>query len=116
MQKSNLYFELNTDSSATGSASWSFGKAQVVASVYGPKEASMANELTHRAFLDVNVLPVSGQHTPNESAVELFICQFLERLIEVKELPRCQVTYFVYFAFAIRIHHHSVTPWEIGLA
>ncbi|VDM19599.1 unnamed protein product [Hydatigera taeniaeformis] len=90
MEVSNLFVELNPDCNATGSASWAFGDAHVMASVYGPKEASMANELTHRAYIDVSVLPVSGLHTPFESEMEFYLQNFLERLIDVKVYPRNQ--------------------------
>ncbi|VDK39499.1 unnamed protein product [Taenia asiatica] len=95
MEVSNLFVELNSDCNATGSSSWAFGGAHVMASIYGPKEASMANELTHRAYIDVSVQPVSGLHTPFESDVEFYLQNFLERLIDVKVYPRNQ--------FAIRI-------------
>ncbi|VDN97543.1 unnamed protein product [Rodentolepis nana] len=90
MELSNLSVGLNADCNASGSCTWSFGDVHVIASVYGPKEANMANELTHRAYIDVTVSPVSGFHTPYESEMELHITQLLERLIEVKNFPRNQ--------------------------
>ncbi len=94
MEKSNLFLELHSDVNATGSASWAFGNAHVLAAIYGPKEANMANELTHRACIDVSVLPVSGMHSPYESEMEFYLLQLLERLIDVKAYPRCQVSTF----------------------
>ena len=91
MQKSNLFIELNSDCNATGSSSWAFGNAHVIASVYGPKEVGAANEQTHRAHIDISVLPVSGLRTPNEIEMEFYLLQFLERLIDVKVFPRTQV-------------------------
>ncbi|VDD75939.1 unnamed protein product [Mesocestoides corti] len=102
MQKPNLYISVNCDCNATGSSTWAFGNTHVLASIYGPKEASMANELTHRAFLDVSVLPVSGVHTMLESDMEFYLLQYLERLIDVKDYPRCQ--------FNIRIQLVSGPP------
>lgn len=103
MERSNLLVELNTDCNASGSCTWAFGDAHVIASVYGPKEANMANELTHRAYIDVSISPVSGFHTPYESEMELYITQLLERLIEVKKYPRNQVCLIIFndhpFAF-----------------
>ncbi|VDN21051.1 unnamed protein product [Dibothriocephalus latus] len=91
MQKQNLYLELNSVCDAAGSATWAFGNAHVVASVYGPLEATMSNELTHRSAIDFNIVPVSGMHSPSESEMETFLVQFAERLIETKDFPRCQV-------------------------
>ncbi|KAM7533121.1 hypothetical protein Aperf_G00000123990 [Anoplocephala perfoliata] len=90
MEKSNLCVELGTDCNASGSCTWAFGDAHVLASVYGPKEPSLMNELTHRAYIDVSISPISGFHTPFESEMELYITQLLERLIEVKKYPRNQ--------------------------
>ncbi|KAL5106499.1 Exosome complex component Rrp41 [Taenia crassiceps] len=80
MEVSNLFVELGSDCNATGSSSWAFGGAHVMASVYGPKEA---------------ILPVSGLHTPFESDMEFYLQNFLERLIDVKVYPRNQ--------FAVRV-------------
>ncbi|BHF83085.1 Exosome component 5 [Sparganum proliferum] len=91
MHKANLFLELNSVCDAAGSATWAFGDAHVVASVYGPLEASMSNELTHRAAIEFNIVPVSGIHSPAESEMETFLVQFAERLIETKDYPRCQL-------------------------
>lgn len=105
MEVSNLFVELNPDCNATGSSSWAFGGAHVMASIYGPKEASMANELTHRAHIDVSVLPVSGLHTPFESDMEFYLQNFLERLIDVKVYPRTQVIF--QNSCCLQCHHNS---------
>ncbi|VDL19485.1 unnamed protein product [Hymenolepis diminuta] len=107
MERSNLLVELNTDCNASGSCTWAFGDAHVIASVYGPKEANMANELTHRACIDVSISPVSGFHTPCESEMELYITQLLERLIEVKKYPRNQFN--VRIQIVSGISGHAVT-------
>ena len=91
MQKANLFMELNSDCNATGSSTWAFGNAHVLAAIYGPKEVGAANELTHRAYIDISVLPVSGLRTPNETEMESYLLQLLERLIDVKVFPRTQV-------------------------
>lgn len=51
----------------------------------------MTNELTHRAFIDVYIAPVSGFHTPYESEMEFYLAQLLERIIDVKNFSRNQV-------------------------
>lgn len=113
MEQPGLFLEINSDSNATSSASWSFNEAHVSASVYGPKESSAFNELTHRASIEVSVLPISGMRTPFEGEMEHYITQFLERLVDVKDYPRCQVISTVmqyYCAISYPIHAHCLLP------
>ncbi|CAH8289719.1 unnamed protein product, partial [Schistosoma turkestanicum] len=88
----NLFIETHTDCNAVGSATWDCDGYHVVFSIYGPDEAKINDELTHRAFVDVTVTPRAGQRTSKELELEVYLNQLTERLIDVKEFPRSKFT------------------------
>ncbi|XP_018647296.1 LOW QUALITY PROTEIN: ribonuclease pH related [Schistosoma mansoni] len=88
----SLFIETNTDCNAIGSATWDFAGHHVVFSIYGPDEAKINDELTHRAYVDVTVTPRTGQRTSKESELEIYLNHLMERLIDVKEFPRSKFT------------------------
>ncbi|VDP92560.1 unnamed protein product [Echinostoma caproni] len=95
MEPIDLYVEMDSDCNAVGSTTWECMGHHVVFSIYGPDEAKVTEELTHRACVTMTVTPPSGQHTLRESELELFLISVLERLIDVKEFPRTKVIPFV---------------------
>ncbi|VDP86955.1 unnamed protein product [Schistosoma mattheei] len=92
VDSTSLFIETNTDCNAVGSATWDFAGHHVVFSIYGPDEAKIHDELTHRAYVDVTVTPRTGQRTSKESELEVYLNNLLERLIDVKEFPRSKVS------------------------
>ncbi|KAH8858606.1 hypothetical protein EWB00_008827 [Schistosoma japonicum] len=88
----SLFIETNTDCNAVGSATWDDSGHHVTFSIYGPDEAKINEELTHRAFVDVKVTPCAGQRTSKESELEVYLNHLVERLIDVKEFPRSKFT------------------------
>ncbi|CAH8592468.1 unnamed protein product [Schistosoma margrebowiei] len=92
VDSTSLFIETNTDCNAVGSATWDFAGHHVVFSIYGPDEAKIHDELTHRACVDVTVTPRTGQRTSKELELEVYLNNLLERLIDVKEFPRSKFT------------------------
>ncbi|CAH8862679.1 unnamed protein product [Trichobilharzia szidati] len=88
--KVNLFIETGTDCNATGSATWDCDGHQVTFSIYGPEESKITDELTHRATVDVTVTPRAGLRTSKEAELEVYFNSLIERLIDVKEFPRCK--------------------------
>lgn len=88
----DVYVELQTDCNAAGSATWECDGCHVNFSVYGPDEAKMQEELTHRAHVSMVVTPQMGQHSLKETELESFFCALLERLVDVKAFPRLKVS------------------------
>ncbi|VDQ17358.1 unnamed protein product [Trichobilharzia regenti] len=88
----NLFIETNTDCNATGSATWDCAGHHVTFSMYGPEEAKITDELTHRATVDVTVTPRAGLRTSKEAELEVYLNSLIERLIDVKDFPRCKVS------------------------
>lgn len=87
----NIFIETNTDCNAMGSVTWDCNGHHVVFSIYGPKEAKSHQELTHRAYVDVLIAQQTGQKTAKAVELELYLNSVLERLIDVKDFPRCKV-------------------------
>ncbi|KER22494.1 hypothetical protein T265_14833, partial [Opisthorchis viverrini] len=88
----DLYVELNSDCNAIGSTVWDYSGHQVTFSVYGPDEVKSQDELTHRARVDILVLPSVGQHTLKETELEAFLTPIVERLVDVKAFPRSKIS------------------------
>ncbi|CAH8875563.1 unnamed protein product [Trichobilharzia szidati] len=86
----NLFIETGTDCNATGSATWDCAGHQVTFSIYGPEESKITDELTHRATVDVTVTPRAGLRTSKEAELEVYFNSLIERLIDVKDFPRCK--------------------------
>ncbi|CAH8608238.1 unnamed protein product [Heterobilharzia americana] len=84
----SLFIETNTDCNAAGSATWDNAGHHVTFSIYGPDEAKINEELTHRAVVDITVTPRAGLRTSKEVELEVYLNQLIERLIDTKEFPR----------------------------
>ncbi|CAH8579152.1 unnamed protein product [Heterobilharzia americana] len=74
--------------SNAGSATWDNAGHHVTFSIYGPDEAKINEELTHRAVVDITVTPRAGLRTSKEVELEVYLNQLIERLIDTKEFPR----------------------------
>jgi exosome complex component RRP46 len=61
-------------SRADGSSRFAFGPVEVLASVNGPQEVRLRDELLDRATLEVNVLPVRGLPGPLDAAPLSSLC------------------------------------------
>ncbi|KAJ3175301.1 Exosome component 5 [Irineochytrium annulatum] len=76
---------------ADGSARFSFGKSSTVASVYGPKEVRMRDELLNKAFVDVSFKPLIGYSGTAEKFYERVLKNILEDLIITTGHPRTAI-------------------------
>ncbi|GAA6036339.1 hypothetical protein JCM8097_001674 [Rhodosporidiobolus ruineniae] len=73
---------------ADGSALFSFGNVSVLASLTGPAEVRIRDELVDRATLEIHVRPLRGQGGPATRAQELTLRQLLTPLILLHLYPR----------------------------
>ncbi|BGP42882.1 exosome non-catalytic core subunit rrp46 [Rhodotorula kratochvilovae] len=75
-------------SRADGSAQFAFGNVAVLASVTGPAEVRIRDELVDRATLEINVRPLRGQGGPHIKAAEATLSSLLAPLILLHLYPR----------------------------
>ncbi|GAA5831990.1 hypothetical protein JCM11251_002775 [Rhodosporidiobolus azoricus] len=75
-------------SRADGSALFSFGNVSVLASITGPAEVRLRDELVDRATLEINVRPLRGLGGPQTRSVEATLRQLLAPLILLHLYPR----------------------------
>ncbi|GAA5886301.1 hypothetical protein JCM6882_001596 [Rhodosporidiobolus microsporus] len=73
---------------ADGSALFSFGNVSVLASITGPAEVRLRDELVDRATLEINVRPLRGLGGPQTRAAEETLRQLLTPLILLHLYPR----------------------------
>ncbi|KAL8280695.1 hypothetical protein RQP46_007018 [Phenoliferia psychrophenolica] len=71
-----------------GSAKFSFGNLSVLASVTGPAEVRIRNELVDRAALEINVIPLRGAVGPPSKSQETLLLSLLTPLILLSLHPR----------------------------
>ncbi|GAA5868379.1 hypothetical protein JCM8547_002171 [Rhodosporidiobolus lusitaniae] len=75
-------------SRADGSASFSFGPVTVLASLTGPAEVRLRDELVDRATLEINVRPLRGQGGPPIKLAEETLRRLFSPLILLHLYPR----------------------------
>ncbi|GAA5877872.1 hypothetical protein JCM1840_002930 [Sporobolomyces johnsonii] len=75
-------------SRADGSAQFSFGNVAVLASVTGPAEVRIRDELVDRATLEINVRPLRGVGGPPIKATETTLSHLFTPLILLHLYPR----------------------------
>ncbi|GAA6049937.1 hypothetical protein JCM3770_007058 [Rhodotorula araucariae] len=75
-------------SRADGSAQFAFGNVAVLASVTGPAEVRIRDELVDRATLEINLRPLRGQGGPHLKAAEATLAALLAPLILLHLYPR----------------------------
>ncbi|GAA5995527.1 exosome complex component RRP46 [Rhodotorula paludigena] len=78
-------------SRADGSAQFTFGNVAVLASVTGPAEVRIRDELVDRATLEINVRPLRGHGGPPLRAAEATLSQLLTPLVLLHLYPRALV-------------------------
>ncbi|GAA6012832.1 hypothetical protein JCM10207_005378 [Rhodosporidiobolus poonsookiae] len=78
-------------SRADGSAQFAFGPVAVLASLTGPAEVRIRDELVDRATLEINVRPLRGQGGPALRTAEATLSQLLAPLILLHLYPRSLV-------------------------
>ncbi|GAA5935179.1 hypothetical protein JCM10213_000669 [Rhodosporidiobolus nylandii] len=83
-----LALSQGTLSRADGSAQFSFGSVAVLASLTGPAEVRIRDELVDRATLEVNVRPLRGAGGPHIKLVEQTLATLLTPLILLHLYPR----------------------------
>ncbi|KAM0752111.1 hypothetical protein T439DRAFT_312234 [Meredithblackwellia eburnea MCA 4105] len=71
-----------------GSANFSFGNLSVIASVTGPAEVKIRQELVDRAALEINILPLRGLAGPSSKSHETFLLSLLSPIILLSRHPR----------------------------
>jgi exosome complex component RRP46 len=79
-------------SRADGSARFSHGRTEVLASVFGPCEAKRSREQIDVAVLEVIVRPLSGLPGPVERETEQLISQTLSHLVLTALNPRTAIS------------------------
>ncbi|GAA5921161.1 hypothetical protein JCM3775_004120 [Rhodotorula graminis] len=75
-------------SRADGSAQFAFGNVAVLASLTGPAEVRIRDELVDRATLDIHLRPLRGQPGPASRAAESTLAALLAPLILLHLYPR----------------------------
>ncbi|GAA5907016.1 hypothetical protein JCM8208_004488 [Rhodotorula glutinis] len=75
-------------SRADGSAQFAFGNVAVLASLTGPAEVRIRDELVDRATLDIHLRPLRGQGGPASRAAESTLASLLAPLILLHLYPR----------------------------
>ncbi|GAA5968435.1 hypothetical protein JCM11641_007636 [Rhodosporidiobolus odoratus] len=78
-------------SRADGSAQFTFGNVAVLASVTGPAEVKIRDELVDRATLEINVRPLRGVGGPHIKTAEQTLSALLAPLILLHLYPRALI-------------------------
>ncbi|ORY88208.1 3' exoribonuclease family, domain 1-domain-containing protein [Leucosporidium creatinivorum] len=73
---------------ADGSTKFSFGNVSVMASITGPTEVRIREELVDKATLEINVRPLRGLAGPSHKAAETLLTSLLAPLILLHLYPR----------------------------
>jgi exosome complex component RRP46 len=71
-----------------GSAKFQFGKTGVLASVYGPMQGKVRDEMVEKASIQINYTPVSGTGSPQDRLYERILKELANQLILTSEYPR----------------------------
>ncbi|KAK4057391.1 exosome non-catalytic core subunit rrp46 [Microbotryomycetes sp. JL221] len=83
-----LELSLSVLSRVDGSAKFAFGNVSVLASLTGPTEVRIRDELVHTATFEVNVRPLRGLPGPSSKTAEMQLSSLLTPLILLQSYPR----------------------------
>lgn len=86
-----LALETGLLSRADGSAKFACGPVTVLASIAGPQEVRLRDELVDRAALDINIKPVRGLPGPSTKALADTLFSILEPILLLNRHPRSLV-------------------------
>ncbi|KAM0786932.1 hypothetical protein ACM66B_002354 [Microbotryomycetes sp. NB124-2] len=83
-----LELSLSVLNRVDGSARFAFGNVNVLASVTGPTEVRIRDELVHSATFEVNVRPLRGLPGPSSKRAETLLSSLLSPLLLLNTYPR----------------------------